>query len=361
MNLFLFAPDLTRTGPLWLNMLWPQVHAIAGCYKTVFLRMPSRGRRLRGRIRSRLADWQEARRSQPELLRRVQQALDPSQPNVLLVWANDAPSMRWSGLLEPVWHLFEATVLVVNDAVQSTDVKADWVARFDRLLFSCADLADEYRANHGVDARHWPAHTDVLGFHGVGDFRPIDMLLVGRRDPARHDPLFRHFNRPGSDRLFLDFVTRGQMLMSHEEEFRLLMTTYGRSKLGFCYETSTIPRYCGKSPLLARWVHAWAAGCTVLGTRPQGKNTAGLMDWPEATIELPADPGETIALVEAVLSDEAGLRVRRRRNAIEALRRHDTRYRLRDLVDDLDLGLSDTLRAELAALTARADALASGL
>jgi len=74
------------------------------------------------------------------------------------------------------------------------------------------------------------------------------------------------------------------------------------------------------------------------------------MDWPESTIELPDDPRDAIQLIEDILSDEASMKQRRNRNVIEALERHDTRYRLRDLFVDLKLPLPSHLQNGLAEL-----------
>lgn len=359
MNVFLLIPDISRSGPVWVNMLWPQVNALSECYDTVVLPVPSAFPGQSARMVGAFAEFAEMSRCRKKLVALVRERLHGKGPNILLVWAGNARMVKWARVLEPVWDRFDATVLVVTDSVQHWHVKAEWVSRFDRILFTCAELAQDYRDAFGLETRHWPAHTDVLSFHSGAAFRPIDMILVGRREPLLHDPLFRHFNRPSSDRLFLDFSTRGQMPMTHEDEFRLLMATYGRSKIAFGYETGSIPRYYGKSPLLARWVHAWAAGCTVVGTRPKGRGTEPLMDWEDSTIELPDDTGDAVVLIGDLLRDEAGLEARRRRNVMEALRRHDTRHRLRDLIVDLDLPVSERLTVGLAALRARADDLAA--
>ena len=92
----------------------------------------------------------------------------------------------------------------------------------------------------------------------------------------------------------------------------------------------------------------------MLGARPKGARAAALLDWEEAAIDLPPDPEDAFRLTERVLSDEAGLARRRRRNIIEALERFDTRYRLRDLLRALGLPIPVRLEAGIAALGARA-------
>ena len=111
--------------------------------------------------------------------------------------------------------------------------------------------------------------------------------------------------------------------------------------------------------MLVRWVHAWASGCTVVGTRPFGLGTAEQMDWPESTLELPEAPERWGPFVEEVLGDEAGLEIRSRRNVIEALRRHDLRWRLCELFDTLGIARPPQLVAQVASLEARIKELAA--
>jgi hypothetical protein len=155
--------------------------------------------------------------------------------------------------------------------------------------------------------------------------------------------LHRYFNAPERDRLFLDFVTRTQATPLAEEEFGLLMATYSRSKVAFCYEPSGIKRFRGRSSLTGRWVHAWAAGCTVIGKAPTLPAVAEQMDWPEAAIDLPPETEASIKLIEAILDDTEGLARRRRRNVAEALRRYDTRLRLRDMLKLVETPIPEAL------------------
>jgi hypothetical protein len=186
----------------------------------------------------------------------------------------------------------------------------------------------------------------------------LDLLIVGRREDRYHRPLYIHFNAPEQDRIFVDLATRGQTALTREQEFRLLMSAHAKAAAVFCYEPSDTPRFHGRSPLLPRWVHAWTSGCTVIGTRPLGGGTDALMDWPEATIELPPDPADAIDLVEVTLSDRDGMARRRHRNVLEAVRRHDTRCRIREMLQRLDLPMPAPLEAGLERLGALAEQLA---
>ncbi len=355
MKLFLYFHDLSGTGPVWLNVFWGHFQAFSDSVAVEHLIAPAPKPGARKSVAGRVSRYRQERGHGPKLCQQVRRALDPNGPNVLIVYALNGDDIRRSELLDPVWTAFDHTVLSVTDACFPDETKPASLSRFDRIVCFCKDMADQFEAASGVRSLYWPAHTDVLNYHSTGSFRPIDLILVGRRDRAVVSPLHAHFNAPGRDRLFLDFVTRTQEIPTVRDEFRLLMSTYQKASVSLCFEASDRARYRGCSPLMGRWVHGWASGCTILGRRPVGTEALAQMDWPDSALDLPERPEDAIAFVEEVLSDPEGLARRRRRNVIEALRRHDTRYRLRDLLTDLRLDLPDPLCAGLDALANRAN------
>ncbi|MEM7176094.1 MAG: hypothetical protein AAF503_00190 [Pseudomonadota bacterium] len=350
MKLFFYFQDLSGTGPVWLNVFWAHLRAFSESVTVEQLvapaTIPGASKSLAGRV----SRYRQARDHGPKLCEQVRRSLDPNGPNILIVYALNGEDIRRSALLHPVWSAFDFTILSITDACFPDETKQKHLSRFDRIACFCKDMGDMFEAMSGVRSIYWPAHTDVLNHHSASEFRPIDLLLVGRRDQGMVAPLHDHFNTPGRDRLFLDFVTRTQGTPSVRDEFRLLMSTHQKAAASLCFEASDRGRYRGCSPLMGRWVHGWSSGCTILGRRPAGTAVREQMDWPESALDLPETPADAIAFVEQVLSDPVGLARRRRRNVIEALRRHDTRYRLRDLLTDLGVQVPDSLVAGLDSL-----------
>jgi hypothetical protein len=205
-----------------------------------------------------------------------------------------------------------------------------------------------------------PAHSDVLNYHSISSYRPLDLFLVGRREGRLHRPIHHHFNNVRKDSIFIDFVTRTQGARSARDEFQMLASTQAKAKATLCYQPSDRPRFAGRSPFMERWVHAWASGCTVFGTRPTGTGVSRLMNWEEAAFDLPDASDAAIELIETVLEDDHALAARRRRNVREALGRHDTRYRLRDLLHQLDVDLPAPLEQGLARLARRISEIDAG-
>ena len=355
MKIFILADDLSDGGPLWINALMPMLKVFSECFDVTLLQVPRAGRPLPLPL-ARLHKWRVMRSHRESWTNDVRSQLDPNGPNLLMVWGS---GIHWAHALAPVWDLFSHRILHVLDTQEPEHVKLDLLTRFDLVTCFCNDLAESYAARADRPTLFFPAHVDTLDFHSSKPYRPLDMLIVGRREDRYHLPLFSYFNAPDQERVFIDFVSRGQSPMTREQEFRLLMSAYGKAAAAFCYEPSGVPRFRGRSPLLERWVHAWTSGCTVFGTSPRGGGTTELQDWPESTIELPSEPQEAVELVNLVLSDEEGMSRRRKRNVLEAVRRHDTRLRIEQLLLTLGLPKPEKLQSGLERVSALENELAS--
>ena len=333
-----------------MNIFWPHYTAYSDCIPTVHMSAPIYKASESRPLGTRWRHWQEKRSNGDRLCDLVRQERDPDGPNVLIVWALNMRDISRAHLLEPVWDSFDIKVLWILDTVHPDNIKLELVQRFDLIASICGDIGRDFEAMTGRPVVYMPPHTDVLRYAATTDFRPLDLLVIGRRDPSIYNPIHFHFNAPGQQRVSVDLVTRTKNFTgTAEQECHLLMGAYARAKVSFCFEPSMAhPRFRGYSPMTERWPHSWASGCTVVGTRPTGHGVAEQMDWPEATIELPDTPEDAIAFLEGLLGDAQGLRRRRLCNVAEAGRRHDSRHRLHKLLTELDLpipeGLADGLK-----------------
>ena len=344
MKLFILSDELAGNGPVWMNIFWPHYTAYADSVPTVLMSTPYRAPGA-GRVGSHWLDWQETRAHGERLCDMVRAERDPAGPNILVVWAINHRDIMRARLLAPVWDLFDVTVLWILDTIHPAHTKLDFIKRFDTIASICGDIGKDFETATGLPVIYMPPHTDVLRHAATGDYRPLDLLVIGRRYTALYKPIHFHFNTPEQKRFSLDMVTRTRNFAgSAEDECQLLMGAYARTKISFCFEPSNAhPRFKGYSPMTERWPHSWASGCTVVGKQPTGRGAADQMDWPEATIELPEAPEDAIEMVEALLNDTDGLHKRRLRNVAEAARRHDTRRRFNTLLQELDLPIPERL------------------
>jgi hypothetical protein len=97
----------------------------------------------------------------------------------------------------------------------------------------------------------------------------------------------------------------------------------------------------------------------VIGKAPTLPEVLEQMDWPEAAIDLPSETDSAIELIEAILDDAVGLARRRRRNVVEALRRYDSRLRLRDMLELIEAPVPEALSLGLDRLESAARAVSS--
>jgi hypothetical protein len=75
-----------------------------------------------------------------------------------------------------------------------------------------------------------------------------------------------------------------------------------------------------------------------------------MLDWPYSTIEIAESPPDAVDQVISLASDERLLSTIRQRNVTQMYRRHDWRYRIRDIHDSFGLTMSGGLRKELSQL-----------
>jgi hypothetical protein len=140
----------------------------------------------------------------------------------------------------------------------------------------------------------------------------------------------------------------------------MMLKLMQRSKLALAFHMMVEPQ--GMRPkardfVTSRWFEQLAAGCVVLGKRPG--LAEGLFGWTDATIELPDDPADAAGTIAALRTDEAFLASTRRRNVLEMCRRHDWRYRIRDVLRHFEMPLPARLESELLDLDTRVHALAT--
>ena len=358
MRLFVYGPDLSVPQPVWMSIFWPHYQALSSCFPTTFLPMPPR-REARNRIGHKLRFRMSRKALAPRLVSQVRETHQERGPKILLVYALNTQDLMNVSFLDQVWNDFDVRILNLVDTLQPRPDLQDQISRFDLVLSFCDELAQDYQHKTGVQTLYFPPHTDVLGYHSIRAQRPVDMILVGRRDAASFQPIHQHYSAASSTRLCLDYVTRTQTTPMAQDEFWDLMSMYGRSKIGFCYEASSVQRFRNRSPLTGRWMHVWTAGCTVVGASPKSPAARQHFDWPEATFDLPDDPTSAIALLDELLEDEAGIARRRKRNVIEALKRHDTRKRMSDLLEAIGVAPPETLSDQLRRLNAAVDEVAT--
>lgn len=212
-------------------------------------------------------------------------------------------------------------------------------------------LIDEQQAFFNVAHTYLPIGVDAVAFGSERQDRVIDVNAYGRQPRAITDLLSDRLNVCDGPYRFhhtdhLASITIRDPLRHRALFWRMLAD----SKIALAYAphaTDDDARFdCAF--VGQRWYEAIAAGCVVMGQKPDTPETEALFDWPGALIDLPRDPEAALAAMLALAADGEQLGTLSRRNHRAALNRHDWRHRVADMAGRLGIEPDARFRDELA-------------
>ncbi|NJP11984.1 MAG: glycosyltransferase family 1 protein [Leptolyngbyaceae cyanobacterium RU_5_1] len=267
-------------------------------------------------------------------------------PNILLIVGNGPGFLMSMFALGSLLKQFDLRVGYVLDGFNPSGFRSP-APYLDHLFVISAELADEIRELHPFDVSFLPLGVNTLPLGPHQTHRHIDIIGYGRTHPGLHAQLQPYFNHQSSDRIYFHSTFSHGDVESPREHITLLNKLLNRSKISLCFEVSDVHRFRGQSPLVYRWLEGWAAGCGLVGKKPFGKGVAELMDWQDSTIDMPEQPADWIPFLEALLDDETRLAEISLRNYRECRLRHDWRYRLQGMFEQLSLPIPRSLAEEI--------------
>ncbi len=271
-------------------------------------------------------------------------------PNILLVVGLGPDFLLSIFTLYPLWKKFDLKIAYLLDGFDYHHLDREVIPHLDYLFLICAEMADDIKKNLTITTAFLPLATDVLNLGSNSTHRCIDIISYGRTDPAVHRCLQFHFNRQQSHRIYFHSTFSHPEVFDIKEHTKLLFKILARSQISLCFEASKVSRFQGYSPILMRWFESWSCGCTVVGKKPFSKGVADLLDWENSTIEIPDNPEDWIPFFEDLLLDKYTLITNTKRNYRECLLRHDWRYRLKNMLQTLELPITEKLRNEMTKL-----------
>jgi Glycosyl transferases group 1 len=206
---------------------------------------------------------------------------------------------------------------------------------FDLLCLPFRQPIAELRSQLDAEILHVPLGVDTTLCDGARQDRPLTVLAYGRQPRPLLDRLSREFNTRGSPHFLYH---TGHMAISNIKDYhahrRMFWSLSERSIFSFAFSgTEVDPKQRFPYALVGqRWFEALSAGCVVVGRRPVGEEPDELLDWPDATLELDAEPEAALAQLHEWLGDRDRLREIGLRNAAKAREKHDWSHRL-DLME----------------------------
>jgi hypothetical protein len=277
------------------------------------------------------------------------------KPNVLLMIGISGSDLELLSSI-PKWReRFDVVIAYIFDS-WAAEIYSKNVSHLDHLFVGIPEIIDELKQSFGIPVSLIPFAADVL-VQGSGQLkRSIDLTSFGRI-PSQYDTVFSNkFNQPGSEQIYYRSTPRTQELFPKlpyemrrdEPDARLLFHILRHSKLTLAFDT-LYPgmRQFPYSIITLRWFYATATGCAVVGKRPTTPLMDELMNWEDATIELPDDPQKSVEFINELLQDEVRLNSIYKRNYVESLARHDWRHRIQSMLEAVKIPLPQGLLEEL--------------
>ena len=275
----------------------------------------------------------------------------PKGPNVLLIVSLEGAALKLLSAI-PRWRQrFDLVSAYVYDAWWP-EIYPKFTAQIDRIFVPLPEVIDSLRREFHIPVSLLPFGVDALRHGSDSPHRSVDLISYGRIPQPDHAAFFSAFNYPGSDRLYYRSTPRSSErspktpypLRRDPEDTALLYHLLRNSKIALAYDT----RHPGMrqfpySVLTLRWFQGGAAGCAIVGKRPTSSLANELLDWEDATIELPDDLQASVECIQDLLRDTPRLRAIQQRNYLQHLSRHDWRLRIRDWLTELGVPLPKPL------------------
>jgi hypothetical protein len=271
-----------------------------------------------------------------------------STGELLLIVARKPSDLSVVRLVRQAKQRFRYVAGFVIDSYFTEDFTND-VREFDHVFCT---------AEAGVDAaRRLGGRSSVLrqGFDCLtwacrDASRCIDLIGIGRQPATFHRAFQEAFHHPDSQHLYLHSPIGAAAGTAVWGERPMMLKLLQRSKISLAFHLLTEPE--GNRPrssdfVTSRWLESLTCGCLVVGKRPIGIMADEMFDWPNATIELSDKKGDALDTIIRFANDAKFLTGVRSRNVLEMCRRHDWRYRIRDIYSHFDLALPQKLMEDL--------------
>ncbi|MEO0680023.1 MAG: glycosyltransferase [Pseudomonadota bacterium] len=237
-----------------------------------------------------------------------------------------------------------------------------WLKRLDHLFVGMRENVDLLAGALGVPVTYVPMAANVKAVaarpFGARADRPISVAGYGRQHPAFASALGRRLNAPGSGELFYHTNWYRSGAVTDRARYREMfwqILRQSRVALAFDHLFADPGQRGELSYVGPRWFESLAAGCVIAGVAPRTDEARRLLDWTDATVELPEEAEAGAEALIALLADEDRLRAASAETLRQMRLRHDWRHRLRDMLEALGMDAAPVAPA-IAALADQARA-----
>jgi hypothetical protein len=220
--------------------------------------------------------------------------------------------------------------------------------RFDHIFVSARDSVAALSDAIGRPCQWLPDAVDTLRFSPYPNppARVIDVYSIGRRREEIHRAMLEAAGRREIFYVYDTFEGSMTDVLNYREHRDFFSNMAKRSrffvvapaKAGKLEETS------GQVEVGARYYEGASAGAVMIGHAPECEAFRELFPWQDAVIPLRADGSDVIKVLSSFAAEPERLSAISRRNAAEALLRHDWVYRWKEILRVAGLELSPRIK-----------------
>lgn len=215
----------------------------------------------------------------------------------------------------------------------------NWLFRFrefDHVIVGLKGSVEAVSNAIGRSCHYVPGGVDAIRFSPCLEppSRVINVYSVGRRLEGIHQALLKlaalgkifyvHDTMENSgNALTSDYQAHRNAYANMAKRSHLFMVAQGF--------VDTADRTRGQIEVGFRYYEGSAAGAILVGQTPDCDTFRQTFDWPDAVVDIKPDGSDTVQVITDLLADPDRLQRISRRNAVEALLRHDWVYRWKEI------------------------------
>ncbi len=236
--------------------------------------------------------------------------------------------------------------LWVND-ITKLGPQLDILNSFDHVLCALAGTVDALAQRLDVPVTYmpWGVDTELFCPYPQELDRVIDVINISRANDTTHSALVSYARETG---MYYDFptITGIYDALDPTEHRWLYADRLKRSRYFFAYSAKVARQgqRGAQEEFGARYIEGVASGTVVLGDRLSSPAFENNLGWTDSVIEVPYECGSVASIIEELDSQPERLAEARRRNALNALRRHDHLHRWEQILDSAGLPHTDGMR-----------------
>jgi hypothetical protein len=208
---------------------------------------------------------------------------------------------------------------------------------FDHVVLGLEGSVNAVSHALGRPCHYVQGGVDALRFSPYPDppERVIDLYSIGRRCDGIHQRLLRLATDRKSFYVYDTLRNTGDLETQDHRQHRDLYANVAKRSRFFMVAVAFVDLHShthGQIEVPFRYFEGTAAGCVLLGQSPDCDSFREMFDWPDVVIEVQPDGSDVVEVLSKLAAQPEALDRISRRNAAEALLRHDWVYRWKQIL-----------------------------